>query len=71
MRYRFDHVAFREARLASGKKQEQIALALGVSAGTVIRYEAGVITPPTDRLCQLCEELGCAPEDLLRPTLVA
>jgi transcriptional regulator with XRE-family HTH domain len=71
MRYRFDGPAFRQARLASGKRQEQIALDAGVCKETVARYESGLITPPTDRLCQLCELLDCAPEDLLRPTPAA
>ena len=53
--------------IASGKPRELIALNLGVCKETVANYELGRGIPPIDRLCQLCELLDCAPEDLLRP----
>ena len=67
VKYRFDNLALKRLRLSSGKKPELLALILGLTKEAYIAYETGRSTPPTNRVFQLCDELGCRPEDLLRP----
>lgn len=50
-----------------GLSQTDLARLLGLSRGTIGRYEAGLRHVNVPRLNQLADALGCTPSDLLTP----
>lgn len=56
---RFDGRELRRLREASGKSPEQLALACRRSAQTIHLYERSRISPPSDVVGILADELGC------------
>lgn len=56
----------REARQAAGLTQQELAEKLGVTMGTVSRYEQGTGFPKTNILFALGDVLDLRPVDLLR-----
>lgn len=54
----------REMRLLAGLKQGDVAALVGVSSRTYGAWERGVNNIPSDRICDLCDALGCTPNDL-------
>lgn len=52
-------------RAASGKSQEDTALLLGITPGTVAQWENGQIVPTLSQLGQLSRVLGAAPQALV------
>lgn len=54
----------REARLAKGLSQEQLAPILNVGARTVMRWESGETTPQPQLLKKLCDFFEKQPQDL-------
>jgi transcriptional regulator with XRE-family HTH domain len=63
----------RRARTRAGLSYRQLAALVGVSATTLYRYEAGLVSPRPPRLQALADALGCTTEYLAplprRPTL--
>ncbi len=59
------HTNIKEARIAAGLSQKQVALDLGVSAPTVSDWEAGKISPTTKNLIQLAKLLHTSTDYLL------
>lgn len=62
---RFDGHNIREARLESGLRPEQVALAIGKSVYTVLEYERGRVMPPADAIAALSRFLGVSADRLL------
>lgn len=56
----------REGRQRAGLTQQELAEKLGVTTGTVSRYERGAGFPKTDILFALGDVLDIRPVDLLR-----
>ena len=52
-------------RERDGRSQNQLARAVGVTSGTVSRYEAGEHGPSVSMLCEIADQLGCEPGELL------
>lgn len=52
-------------REAAGLSQVQLALRLGVSQGTVARWESGVRVPQAGNLIKMANILGCGVDALL------
>ena len=52
-------------REAAGLSQVQLALRLGVSQGTVARWESGVRVPQAGNLIKMANILGCSVDALL------
>jgi transcriptional regulator with XRE-family HTH domain len=62
----FDPRAFRDARLAAGLTQHELARQLGVAGGErVSRWELGRSTPRTETLLRAAEVLAVDPEALV------
>ena len=62
---RFSGQKLKRARRRAGMTLQTLAMAAApMDRQTVWRYEAGVSTPGSDRLCRLCDALGVALEDL-------
>lgn len=64
------HLDLFAARLRAHREElgltvTELAASLGLSAGTVHRWEAGTATPPLPRLLALAELLGCHLSDLV------
>lgn len=55
-----------ELRKAAGKTQDQLAREIGVSRSSVAMWEAGAISPATEKLPQLADTLGCSIDELFR-----
>lgn len=49
-----------EARMT----QEDLARASGVSAASIVKYEAGAMVPTLGNAFSMAEALGCSPNDL-------
>lgn len=56
----------RDARLAAGMTQRELAEKLNVTIGTIGGYERGSSYPKIDLLYTLCDVLHITPADLLR-----
>ncbi len=61
---RFDGRRLRRLRESAGKSPEQLAIACGRSAQTISLYERSRVSPPSDVLGALADELGCSAGDL-------
>lgn len=55
----------RRMREAAGLSQIQLALRMGVSQGTIARWERGGRTPQAANLIKLAQILGCGVDELL------
>ena len=55
----------RRLREAAGLSQVQLALRLGVSQGTVARWESGERVPQAANLIKISKTLGCGVDALL------
>jgi transcriptional regulator with XRE-family HTH domain len=55
----------RDARKGSGLSRERAAVAAGLSASTVFRYEEGTAQPRVDIAARLADVLGVTLADLL------
>ncbi len=55
----------REARIAAGLTQKQVAEAMGITSSTYCGYETGKRTPDVTKIKQLSKVLGIAADDLL------
>ena len=51
-------MSIRKARVHAGMTQEELADALGVTNGTVSRWETGKISPSVSNLKRLSQSLG-------------
>jgi transcriptional regulator with XRE-family HTH domain len=61
---RFDGRQLRRLRESTGKSPEHLAVACGRSAQTISLYERSRISPPSDVVGILADELGCLAGDL-------
>ena len=61
----------KQARLAKGLKQSDVAETIGCAATSITHWETGRIKPPLDSLEKMCEIYGISPLDLLNhyPTI--
>ena len=55
----------KQARLAKGLKQSDVAETIGCAATSITHWETGRIKPPLDSLEKMCEIYGISPLDLL------
>jgi transcriptional regulator with XRE-family HTH domain len=55
----------RDARQGAGLSRERAAVAAGLSASTVFRYEEGATVPDVDTASRLADVLGVTLADLL------
>jgi len=62
-----EHIGPNMERIRTGLSMTRTYLAerLGVSRQFLTTLEEGVKWPSVERLCDICEELGCDPRDLL------
>ena len=51
-------------RKKSGRTLQQVAVALGTTHTTILRYERGDMKPPADMLRRLAELYDCLPAEL-------
>ena len=58
----------KEARLAAGLKQTEVAREMGVSSAAVCHWEQGLSMPASGKLVQLSELLGTTVNELLKGT---
>jgi transcriptional regulator with XRE-family HTH domain len=64
---RFDGERLRQLRLDAGLGLAAFAGALGTDVPRLRRWETGRIAPGAHYAALICQELGCAPDDLCRP----
>ena len=55
----------KQARLAKGLKQSDVAETIGCASTSITHWETGRIKPPLDSLEKMCEIYGISPLDLL------
>lgn len=55
-----------EMRSQKGFTQRQLAAKLGVTQGSVNKWENGLCWPSLPMFCALCKALACTPNDLLK-----
>lgn len=56
-----------EVRTQRNLTQRQLAAKLGVTQGSVNKWENGHCMPSLPMFCELCKALKCTPNDLLKP----
>ena len=61
----FDGAEMRRRRQATGLTRTQLGARINRCAETIGFYELGLRTPQLGALCDICDVLGCRPNDLL------
>lgn len=58
-------VKIKEMRKRAGKTQKELAAELGVEWRTYGAWERGENTINVEQLCNICDALGCTPNDIM------